>query len=139
MAEEERSGWFGTTLSKLKSALSRTKGQLVDSVINDEDEDSSAAEQHGGMPAATATGGSPSANTATVAARAPKPPRPIDDDYLEDLEEKLIRADIGMPTAEKMVSDLRKDARAKGWNSGKSPIFLKQEFTTMLELALIPA
>jgi fused signal recognition particle receptor len=64
-----------------------------------------------------------------------KPPRPIDDDYLEDLEEKLIRADIGVPTAESMVSDLRKDARGKGWTSHDVEGFLKQEFKTMLSAA----
>ena len=69
----------------------------------------------------------------------PKPTRPIDDDYLEDLEEKLIRADLGLATAQTMVGDLRKQARSKGWNSGDVEKFLKQEFTTIIKAAPDPA
>jgi fused signal recognition particle receptor len=138
MAEQERSGWFGTTFSKLKSALSRTKGQLVDSVIHDEDRDTAAAEQRPGIAPGTIAGGSQPANSTMITSRAPKPPRAIDDDYLEDLEEKLIRADIGVPTAEKLVTDLRKDAKSKGWNSSDVEDFLKQEFASLLEAAPNP-
>ncbi|HEY9789674.1 MAG TPA: signal recognition particle-docking protein FtsY [Candidatus Obscuribacterales bacterium] len=132
MAEQERSGWFGSTLSKLKSALSKTKGQLVDPVVHDEEPSGLAPGTGSGTAAGTGTGAS---DKVAVAPRAPKPPRPIDDDYLEDLEEKLIRADIGVPTAEQMVSDLRKDAKRKGWNSTDVEEFLKSEFKTMLEAA----
>jgi fused signal recognition particle receptor len=69
------------------------------------------------------------------AVKVQKPPREIDDDYLEDLEEKLIKADLGVPTAEKMVADLRKSARAKGWNSHDVEAFLKEEFQEMLRSA----
>ena len=59
----------------------------------------------------------------------------IDDDYLENLEEKLIRADLGLATAETLVTDLRKEARAKNWNSWDVENFLKKEFTSMLGAA----
>jgi fused signal recognition particle receptor len=57
---------------------------------------------------------------------------PIDDDYLEELEEKLIRADLGLATAEALVQDLKKDAKTKNWNSHDVEAFLKSEFTSML-------
>jgi fused signal recognition particle receptor len=129
MAEQERPGWFGSTLSRLKSALSRTKSQLVDPVLNDTESDVAPSSS----ASVAASGGGQDA--VAVAPKAPKPPRPIDDDYLEDLEEKLIKADLGMLTAEQMVTDLRKDARAKGWNSADVEAFLKQEFATMLDSA----
>lgn len=121
---EQRGGFWGSTLSKLKSALSRTKNQLVDEVIDNPHGDTSA-------PDAVAV--------ATDQPKpAPKPPREIDDDYLEDLEEKLIKADLGVPTAESLVSDLRKSARSKGWNSHDVEAFLKDEFKQMLAGAPSP-
>lgn len=111
---EQRQGFWGSTLSRLKNALSRTKGQLVDPVVHD----ASAADDVAPDMVATKA--------------PPKPPREIDEDYLDDLEEKLIKADLGVPTAEALVSDLRKSARQKGWNSHDVEAFLKQEFKTML-------
>lgn len=65
-------------------------------------------------------------------------PVPIDEDYLEDLEEKLIRADLGMATVELVTSDLRKQAKANRWNSSDVESFLKAEFTKMLASAKSP-
>jgi fused signal recognition particle receptor len=131
------SGWFGSTFSKLKSALTKTKNQLVDSVVDDvenEQDEHGITEEQGQV-----SQGSVAPNTvATKPARQPRPTREIDDDYLEDLEEKLIRGDIGLATAEKMVSDLRRDARAKGWNSADVETFLKAEFKEMLSTAPSP-
>jgi fused signal recognition particle receptor len=114
---ESRPGFWGSTLGRLKSALSRTKGQLVDPVLHDAEPSNEAA------PDTVAT------------ATPPKPPREIDDDYLEDLEEKLIKADLGMPTAEALVKDLRKSAKQKGWTSLDVEAFLKEEFKDMLAKA----
>ena len=61
-----------------------------------------------------------------------RPPVAINDEYLEELEEKLIRADLGVATAEALVQDLRKDAKAKNWNSHDVEAFLKKEFASML-------
>ena len=127
MEGSEKTGFWGSTLTRLKSALSRTKSQLVDPVL---DEQGSAE----GTSQINAAASAPD----TVAVKTPKPARPIDDDYLEDLEETLIKADIGVPTAEKLVTDLRKDARAKGWNSHDVEAFLKSEFKEMLNTAPSP-
>lgn len=132
MAEQEKSGWFGSTLTRLKSALSRTKNQLVDPVIDQPVQTAESAESS--QPRQTAPPvGEQRSLPAAVAQPTPKPPRQIDDDYLEDLEEKLIRADIGIPTADKIVADLKKDARANGWNSRDVERFLKSEFAAMLQ------
>jgi fused signal recognition particle receptor len=109
----ERAGFWGSTLSKLKSALLRTKGQLVDPVVHD-------------------TGASDEAPDVVATKAPPKPPREIDEDYLDDLEETLIKADLGAPTAGAMVDDLRKSAKQKGWNSHDVEAFLKAEFEKML-------
>lgn len=127
MEDSGSTGWWGSTLSKLKGALSRTKNQLVDAVIDETD-----ADDEGGNAGSTSTNAAP--NSVAVA-KPPKPPREIDDDYLEDLEDKLIKADLGMATAEAMVSDLRKSARSKGWNSHDVEGFLKQEFQQLLAAA----
>jgi fused signal recognition particle receptor len=129
MAENEKSGWFGSTLNRLKSALSRTKNQLVDEVI---DEPSKSAGESTAQVQTSAPASEPREVPTAVVQQVPKPPRPIDDDYLEDLEEKLIRADIGIPTAEKIVGDLKKDAKTNGWNSRDVEQFLKKEFASML-------
>lgn len=131
MDEGEQKGWWGSTLGKLKTALSRTKTQLVDAVVDEEETSDDA-------PQTTSTSSSTTGASDQVAVAPPrqlKPPRAIDDDYLEDLEEKLIKADIGMGTAEFLVKDLRRDARSKGWNSHDVESFLKSEFQQMLKLA----
>lgn len=139
------SGFWGTTLSKLKSALSKTKSQLVDAVVEGE-ESADSQGQPLGSDQSNATAGEttraadsgagaavpPSVVSPATVTRKPRPVRAIDDDYLEDLEEKLIKADIGLATAEKMVTDLRRDARNKGWNSSDVEEFLKKEFREML-------
>jgi len=67
-----------------------------------------------------------------------RPAIPIDQDYLEDLEEKLIRADLGPSVVELIVSDLRKQANANHWNSDQVEPFLKVEFSKMLAAAPRP-
>lgn len=160
--ENEGKGWWGSTLSKLKSALSRTKSAVVDSVLEEEQDvavnpinattqeelvavnATQSVPEH--APPATLT---PSDTTdshealAPYAVPQPAPPTPrpaqpksparaIDDDYLDTLSEKLIRADLGVSTAEAMVDDLRKQAKSKGWSTHDVESFLKTEFQTLL-------
>lgn len=114
MEPVEQKNFWGSTLAKLKSALSRTKEQLVEPIVHPEQAEHAEPDA---VPAA------------------PAPPRNIDDEYLEDLEEKLIRADIGLATAEALVSHLRQAVKSKGWNSAHVEEFLKGEFRTMLASA----
>jgi fused signal recognition particle receptor len=157
-SENQGSGWWGSTLGKLKSALARTKGNLVDPLLDETQTDSSESEVAEspsiGSPQnfdATSPTGSPSLESQSAQAqkeapRAAAPPaqmtatrpahqRPavaINEEYLEELEEKLIRADLGVANAEALVQDLRRDAKAKNWNSHDVESFLKKEFTSML-------
>ncbi len=139
--QSQRPGWWGSTLSKLKSALSRTKEAVVDSIVDHTE--APPAESYGDQPR------NPQESSGAVAIQEsvipvapppppPPPPREIDDDYLEELEEKLIKADLGLSTAELLVKDLRRDAKSKGWNSHDVEAFLKAEFRAILSAAPSP-
>lgn len=114
MEDKEKSGWWGTAMGKLKTALTKTKTTLVDSIVE--------GEGQGGVATASSEGN-----------RAPA--RAVDEDYLSEVEEKLIRADVGIATAESLVEHMRKEALAKMWNSNDVEAFLKREFTSMLAAA----
>jgi fused signal recognition particle receptor len=138
--DEQKSGWWGSTLSKLKTALVRTKSNLVDPVL--EDEVSAETQSAGGSPTVASSEQVPGAaqmsqppQPAVATRTAPRPAVPIDEDYLEEMEEKLIRADLGLATAELLVEHLRKGAKSKGWNSHDVEAFLKSEFSAMLATA----
>jgi fused signal recognition particle receptor len=103
--DKQNSTWWGSTVNKLKSALSRTKSTLVDPIVHDQITESNVSV---------------------------KTPIIVDDDYLEDLEEKLIKADIGLNNAETLVADMRKISKSQNWTSNEVEDFLKSEFTSML-------
>ena len=155
--KKEKSGFWGSTLSKLKSALKRTRTEVVDDVLereSQETETSGDEESHSldhnvqsnpSIPeiAQNASGTSTKDTVSTISppqstgaqstpSRAKAPPRPIDSDYLEELEEKLIKADIGVKTAEMMVEHLRKEAKGKNWLSNDVEDFLRAEFKKIL-------
>lgn len=130
----KKPGFWGSTLTKLKSALSRTKEAVVDNIVDHYEQPAAAGPAHHGNAAEALS-------TVSVhdLAPPPPPPCPIDDEYLEELEEKLIKADIGLSTAEFMVKDLRKEARTRGWNSHDVEAFLKNEFKAILGSAPSPS
>lgn len=78
--------------------------------------------------------------TAIKASVSPSAPaKRIDDDYLETLEEKLIKADIGIKAAETLALHLRKEARANNnWTAHDVEAFLRKEFSAMLSSAPNP-
>lgn len=110
------------------------KAQTVEEKRPDqeEEEEAAAAERE---KAAAAEREEVRAAVAAVATheRQQAPGRKIDDEYLENLEEKLIKADLGLKTAETMVSHLRKEARSKNWNSHDVEGFLRKEFSAILK------
>lgn len=128
--EEKKSGFWGSTLSKFKSALGRTKSALVDSIVEGEEG------QETQSPSAEKT---PAAITAVkkplLAPKKSEPPRTVNQDYLDDVEEKLIRADVGASTAELLVSHMRKEAMAKSWSPSDVEQFLHREFKAILDSA----
>lgn len=125
MDEQEKSGWWGTALGKLKTALTRTKSALVDSIVEGDEGSSTSAAAASGESAGVALASS------TTAA----PPRAVDEDYLAEVEEKLIKADVGIATAETLVDHMRREALAKMWNSHDVEAFLKKEFHSMLNIS----
>ena len=59
----------------------------------------------------------------------------IDDDFYDELEETLILADLGVDTAQKVVSELRSRALNRGWSHPDHVKFgLKQLLTEMLNV-----
>lgn len=150
--KKEKSGFWGSTLSKLKSALKRTRHEVVDDVLDrestedsEESGEASAADAHVSAAVSEISQASGSnQNVSTLSKpqsgnfpppRPKSPPRAIDNDYLDELEEKLIKADIGVKTAETMVEHLRKEARGKNWMSNDVEDFLKREFAKTLKQA----
>jgi fused signal recognition particle receptor len=181
MADEsgERKGFWGSTLSKLKTALSKTKTQITGAVEEEtaadlppsqtsteppvyqsntsqdpakveaddsgyparmqsaENESESGVGNPGSVhttavtsvqeaPPVVPRSESPSGSSATIA---------IDEEYLEDLEEKLIKADIGLTNVQEMITHLRKESRGKAWNRKDVVQFLKSEFQNILKAA----
>ncbi|MBX9667602.1 MAG: signal recognition particle-docking protein FtsY [Candidatus Obscuribacterales bacterium] len=198
----ERKGFWGSTLSKLKTALSKTKTQIVGS-IEDETGDgetlvymqspdllenakpvdgvigngglvatppdyaSGGAQYFAVSDAATSVADKDATNlirstepgaTSSITAEAPRAesavknsaqtlaPAPshagnrhaIDDEYLEDLEDKLIKSDIGLANVQSMIAHLRKEGRGKSWTSREVIEFLKGEFQAVLKAAPSP-
>ena len=59
----------------------------------------------------------------------------IDDDFYDELEETLILADLGVDTATKVVSELRRRALTRGWSTTEHAKFgLKQILVEMLNV-----
>jgi fused signal recognition particle receptor len=155
MADDQGSqrGFWGTTFGKLKEKLSRTKGAIVDPIVDQKPVDlqpeTTVVEQlqeqkvavqvsvplGSALPPATIA--APPA-TVTPPAKLQAAPRAIDEDYLEDMEDKLIKADLGLANAQAIVADLKREAKSKGWNSRDVEGFLKQEFAKMLQEAPAP-
>ena len=59
----------------------------------------------------------------------------VDEDYLESLEERLIKADLGIDNAETVIEHLRKTAKGENWTQAKVVDFLKDEFLKILKKA----
>jgi fused signal recognition particle receptor len=59
----------------------------------------------------------------------------INEDYLEDLEDKLIRADIGLATVSALIENLRKTIRNQSLTQQDVRTFFKTEFGKMLNSA----
>lgn len=130
MSENEKKGFWGVTLTKLKAALSKTKEQV--GVSEDSEE-----------PAATlAVGAIQSGSTVPeIKESQPQPqtsapkvtvPVPVDEEYIENLEEKLIKADLGLSNVEGLINELRKECRGKSWTSHDVEEFLKRQFGRIL-------
>jgi len=188
--QKGKRGWWGSTLSKLRSALSRTRETVVGSVGSQEHQaatveppssvsgDEEFARQNDTVSPIEAEGegtvsfvmpvdstspaesGSPatghpgargsrqaradirvgSAQPATTPREQPvpasaqsAPPCLIDEEFLEDLEERLIKADLGVRTVAMLVDDLRRKSRKGGWTTRDVEDFLHREFLSIFK------
>jgi fused signal recognition particle receptor len=129
-------GFWGNTFTKLKSALSKTKEAVVDSVVAETEEHSqlsSASIQESAellSVGSTITEQVASSNNSLL-----KHAVVIDSDFLDDLEDKLIKADLGLSTVDILMEDLRQSSKGKEWTGQDVQSFLKEEFIKMLALA----
>lgn len=135
--ENQKKSFWGTTLNRLKSVLAKTKEQV--SAEEASEAEPAALEPVGALTQPTAgegereqsqaTSHAPAASSqATVEKRAVN----VDEEYIENLEEKLIKADLGLTTVEGIIADLRKESRGKSWTSHDVENLLKREFGKIL-------
>jgi fused signal recognition particle receptor len=150
--DSQRKGFWGTTLNKLKSVLAKTKEQVSEESHAEQDSlepsqttsilDETSLSQSVATTAEAPTQAAPItssskanqtiAQAAVQAAVQIKSHRAVDEDYIENLEERLIKADLGLATVEPLIQNLRKESRGKNWTSENVDIFLQKEFSTLL-------
>lgn len=126
----ETKGFWGSTLNKLKSALSKTKNTIADQNL-----EISHIEPGDTQFEETQTQGEIQAPSASAAPKpAPKPVQ-VDEEYLEDLEDRLIRTDMGLSNVDKLMEHVRQSCRNKSMNSHELTTILKNEFISILKEA----
>ncbi len=135
--DNQRKGFWGTTLNKLKTVLAKTKDQVSDPDA-EETVDASEATTQPNVVQQTAAQPAVATNTTTTAAVAEAAPvsrtvKIVDADYIEALEDRLIKADLGLATVDPLMQNLRKESRGKNWTSENVDQFLQREFSKLLE------
>jgi len=136
MSEDgQRKGFWGTTLNKLKSVLAKTKEQVSEESQEGDNQELPTVEQSQAHPAdeeATANQTQTQTQNNTATAVQAKSVRAVDEDYIEHLEERLIKADLGLATVDPLIQTLRKESRGKNWTSENVDVFLQREFSSLL-------
>jgi len=108
--------------NKLKTALSKTRDALI----------SKGAHVDANQPSIKTELQETFGKKATVADHPVVTDIVVDEEYLEDLEDKLIRADLGLTTASLLMDHLRKNAKSQNRTQQEVRSFLKIEFSKML-------
>jgi len=124
----ETKGFWGSTLNKLKSALSKTKNTIADDHL----------EISHTQPDQLQNAEDLQESEESQKTQAPKPaPKPVsvDEDYLEDLEDRLIRTDMGLTNVDKLMAHVRQSCRNKSMDSHELTSILKAEFVSILSEA----
>ena len=159
-SQQKSKGFWGNTFTKLKSALAKTKEAVVDSVLVEKDTEHAAQlatavaevdENKGNDNKAVSSINTGSTNsvssTSSVSSASPVSSAisantnlldraiVIDSDYLDDLEDKLIRADLGLATVDILMNHLRQFSKSKEWTGHDVQSFLKNEFSKILAAA----
>ncbi len=139
--QNEKKGFWGNTFNRLKSALTKTREAVADSVAapaQNLSENINTAERIEESPTSAQSETTPRIISADIKAAAIKTldrTVTIDSDYLENLEDKLIRADLGLNTVDALMEHLRKYSKSKNWTGHDVQHFLKDEFSKMLASA----
>lgn len=123
---DKKKGFWGTTLTRLKSVLAKTKEQVQDPEELTQGAETAAAESQ------TAAASQPEPVKAAASTSVATAHKPVDEEYIEALEERLIKADLGLPTVEPLVEALRHEARGKNWTGKDVDEFLKKRFHELL-------
>jgi len=126
---EGKSGFWGTTLNRLKSALAKTKDQVgveeaFEATAHPDQADSQAQAAAQTVP----TQSTPGVQTAPK----PRVARAVDEDFIETLQDRLIKADLGLNNVDTLIEDLRRESKSKNWSSIDVENFLKKEFAQLL-------
>ncbi|MBK7746656.1 MAG: signal recognition particle-docking protein FtsY [Candidatus Obscuribacter sp.] len=130
-------GFWGTTLTKLKSVLAKTKEQVQDAEAELNDEATAGTSQPVQATQNTQTAPQPAPQPVAVAQIA-KPDswhKSVDQDYIENLEERLIRADLGLATVTPIIQKLEQESKGKNWTGKDVDAFLKRQFSELLASA----
>ena len=123
-----KKGIWGITLNKLKAVLVKTKEQ-----VQAEDETGAgSAPQAAAANLSSATNEINATSALATQAKTERPVVPVDEDYIENLEERLIRADLGLATVEPLIESLRSESKGKNWTSKDVESFLKRHFNQLL-------
>jgi len=102
--KSNRKSLWSSTFSRLKAALVKTNKAVVSETSPENSKETTALD------------------SAAV----------IDEEYLQELEDKLIRADLGLPTVNLVMDHLSKSSRSKTWTEYDVRSFLKNELSKML-------
>ena len=117
---EGKSGFWGTTMNRLKSVLAKTKDQV-------------GVEEAFQASHPTENAAAPQAAPQSVQTAAkPKVARAVDEDFIEALQDRLIKADLGLNSVDTLIDDLRSESKSKNWTSIDVEHFLKKEFALLL-------
>lgn len=121
----ETKGFWGSTLNKLKSALSKTKNTIADENLEISHTEPFETEE--------------SFSEDSIAQEPTPKPVPkivkVDEEYLEDLEDRLIRTDMGLANVDKLMDHVRQSCRNKSMDSHELTSILKTEFFSILNEA----
>jgi fused signal recognition particle receptor len=137
---EGRSGFWGTTLNRLKAALVKTKDQVGAEEAFEHPEghgpdtgaQSSASTAQAASAGPVASSGGGSLKTETKVESKQRVAKPVDEDFIETLEDRLIKADLGVGNVSILIDDLRSESKGKSWTSLDVENFLKREFARLL-------
>lgn len=126
--QENKKGFWGSTFTRLKSALVKTKEQ-----VQGDSTEIGSPSLDAGQGMSTPQSAAPAEGMASQV-KSVAPPKKVDQEYLEDLEDRLIKADLGLAAVDQIMEDLRSEyqGKEKSWTSHDVDVFLRKKFAAQL-------